>query len=451
MASLNKQTNHNVFTHEGAPASRLNPKMELERTVMTCLLWEDNFYENGQSVADRIKNLIPLVSTKDLYAIAIKVRTEMKLRHVPLLIAREMARIDKHKNVVADLLTNIIQRPDELTEFLSIYWKEKRQPLSGQVKKGLAKAFQKFDEYALAKYSRNNAVKLRDVLFLSHAKPKDKEQAELWKRLINNELVTPDTWEVELSKSTDEKESWTRLLSEKKLGALALLRNLRNMLEAKVDKNAIRKALTEIKTDRVLPFRFIAAARYAPDFEQELEQAMFRCIDHDKIRGTTAVVVDVSASMDEAISNKSEMKRTDAAYGLAILAREMFVDVDIYSFSNQVVKIPPRRGFALRDAVHTSQPHLCTYLGLAIDIIKKHAQYDRIIVLTDEQSCDSVSAPNTTGYIVNVASYQNGVGYGSWIHINGWSESVLKFIKESEKAGALHYSLQQRKLNKTER
>jgi 60 kDa SS-A/Ro ribonucleoprotein len=83
----------------------------------------------------------------------------------------------------------VIQRADELAEFLAIYWAEGKQPLSAQVKKGLAAAFVKFDEYALAKYDRAGAVRLRDVLFLSHAKPVDAAQAELWKRLVENELA----------------------------------------------------------------------------------------------------------------------------------------------------------------------------------------------------------------------------------------------------------------------
>jgi hypothetical protein len=86
----------------------------------------------------------------------------------------------------------------------------------------------------------------------------------LYKRVVDRKLTTPDTWEVELSASGDKLASWTRLLAEDKLGALALLRNLRNMMEAGVDDAAIRKALTALKPERVLPFRFIAAARYAP-------------------------------------------------------------------------------------------------------------------------------------------------------------------------------------------
>src|SRR6202012_4189498 len=151
-----------------------------------------------------------------------------------------------------------------------------RQPLSAQVKKGLAAAFRKFDAYALAKYNRDNPVKLRDVLFLAHAKPRDQEQAEVWKQLAANELASPDTWEVALSAGADKRETFERLLRENKLGALALLRNLRNMAASGVEESLVKNALRELNASRVLPFRFIAAERYAPQWEAELEAAMFR-------------------------------------------------------------------------------------------------------------------------------------------------------------------------------
>jgi 60 kDa SS-A/Ro ribonucleoprotein len=157
----------------------------------------------------------------------------MKLRHAPLLLVREMARTPRIARWWPRPWTRVIQRADELSEFVAIYWAGGRQPLSAQVKKGLAAAFGKFDEYALAKYDRAGAVRLRDVLFLSHARPVDEAQAALWKRLAENELATPDTWEVALSAAgrgeSDKREVWERLLAERKLGALALLRNLRNL------------------------------------------------------------------------------------------------------------------------------------------------------------------------------------------------------------------------------
>lgn len=450
-----------IFTHEGAKALHINAEQQLRRSVMANLLWEDSFYEAGEEISKRIADLIPQVKPEKVAQMAIEAREKMKLRHMPLFMVREMARHKTHRSLVGETLAKIIQRADELAEFVSIYWKEKKQPLSKQVKLGLAKAFTKFDEYALAKYNRDGTVKLRDVLFLCHAKPQNDVQADLWKRLIDGKLVTPDTWEVELSVSKDKKSSWTRLLDENKLGAMALLRNLRNMRESGVDQNLVNIKLDTMKTDRVLPFRFISAARTNPTLEPSLEGAMFRSLTgHPKLSGHTVLLIDVSGSMDGPLSSKSDLKRCDAAYGLAMLLREICEQVSIYSFSMKLCVIPPRRGFALRDAINQSQEHSGTPLGAAVECIYadrtvRHSQIsvmswggsatvlpadyhgqglrpDRLIVITDEQSANRVPDPIGKGYMINVASEKNGIGYGPWTHVDGFSEAIVSYIQESE-------------------
>jgi TROVE domain/von Willebrand factor type A domain len=436
-------------THEGARAAVITPEQALRRSVLSCMLWEGEFYEDGVQIAGRIHELVPRVAAEKVAALAIEARERMKLRHAPLLLVREMARLTTHRGLVAETLARVIQRADELSEFVAIYWAGGREPLSAQVKKGLAAAFGKFDEYALAKYDRAGVVRLRDVLFLCHARPVDEAQAALWKRLIDNELATPDTWEVALSaagrgeapecdSATAKREVWERLLSGRKLGALAVLRNLRNLRQAGVSEQLVLDALAAMKTDRVLPFRFLAAARVAPQWEQPLEFAMFRSLEGRaaSLRGHTVLLVDVSGSMEAPLSRRSEMRRTDAAYGLAILLREIAEKATIYSFSDDAKLLPARRGMALRDALEASQPHSGTYLGKALERIRTECRtgYDRLIVITDEQSHDTVQAPHGKGYVINVASNQNGVGYGAWTHIDGWSEAVVDYIAELETA-----------------
>src|SRR5271168_1359084 len=437
MAKINKLLR--VFTQEGAKGKRFTPEMELKRTLMNCLLWEDQFYEDGVSLADRIKTLVPMVDPQRVAALAIVAREDMKLRHAPLLVVREMARHEKHRVLVADTLARVIQRPDEMTELLAIYWADalgpmqqrKRQPVSAQIKKGLARALTKFDAYQLAKYDRDGAVRIRDVLFLVHAKPKDAEQEKVWKQLVEGELSAPDTWEVSLSTGGEKRETFERLIAEKKLGGLALLRNLRLMQKAEVPRETIAGAIEAMRVDRILPYRFITAARYAPDFEPELESAMLKSIkDQARLKGRTRLLIDVSGSMDTALSRQSEMTRLEAACGLAILAREICEKVEIFTFSNDVAKIPPRRGFALRDAIVSSQAHLGTYLGKAVKEVDRKG--DRLIVFTDEQSHDKVGDPRGRGTMVNVASYQHGVGHGAWTRVDGFSEAVIAWIAASE-------------------
>lgn len=434
MARKNTSTKKpSVKTHENAPAKRISKEWALRRSVMSCLLWENTFYEDGVEIAERIASLVPLVKPEKVAAMAIEAREEMKLRHMPLYLTRLLAK-EKYTGT-STLLERVIQRADELSEFLAMYWGDKKTPIASQVKRGLAQAFTKFDEYSLSKYDQDNAIKLRDVMFMVHPKPKDKKQAALWKRLVNGTMKTPDTWEVALSAGNDKKESWERLLKEKKLGGLALLRNLRNMEEVKVDQELVRQSILEMNTERILPFRFIAASRHGVRYEPELEKTMFRCLnDHDKLDGKTVLLVDVSGSMNDHLSAKSDLTRLDAANGLAMLLREICKDVQVYSFSDDTIHIPSRRGFALRDAIERSQHHNGTYLGKAIDHINDQETYKRLIVITDEQSHDSVPAPKKgLGYIINVASNTNGVGYGPWLHIDGWSEAIIKYIIEYEK------------------
>ena len=436
-------------TFEGTPAKRLTDAQALRRALVSCLLWEDQFYEDGEAIADRIKRLTLAVEPTVAANLAIEARNQFKLRHAPLWVARWLASgTAAQKGVVAPLLAQIIQRPDELTEFLALYWKDGKTPLAASVKRGLAVAFQKFNAYSLAKYNRDDAIKLRDVLFLVHAKPKDEEQAATWKLLVEGKLPAPDTWEVQLSAGADKKATWTRLMTEGKLGALALLRNLRNMQEAKVDESVIRAALNVCDTERVLPFRFVGAARFAPRLEPELEQAMYRCVaGQPKLGGRTALIVDTSPSMWMAnVSGKSQMTRFDAAAALAVLCREVCDNVAVYAFNERAYEVPARRGFALRDALAQTKGN-ASCGGLAVALANERG-YDRVIVLTDGQWHYSRSgnvvdsegdahivspAPLTDkAYLVNVAAARNAVGSAKWQMLDGWSEAILDYIVASE-------------------
>lgn len=424
-------------THEGAEAARIDTLAQLRRSVLSCLLWEREFYESGERIADRIARLVvELAQTpggmEDVAALAVEARSDMHLRHVPLWLVRCMA--PHGGSIVGDTLAHVIQRPDELTEFVALYWTDGKTPLSAQVKRGLALAFAKFDAYQLAKYNRERDITLRDVMFLVHPQPESALQAAVWSRLADGTLESPDTWEVALSGGADKRATWERLLAERKLGGLALLRNLRNMQQAGVAHAVVRDAINDHPFPRVLPFRFIAAAQHAPDFEPELEQAMFRAAATlEQLPGSTVLLVDRSNSMNSRLSFNSDMTRFDAAVGLAMMLREVCEEVHVFGFSSDCVKVPPRRGFALRDAIMSGIKPVGTLLGAA----QRHVDamlgdYDRIIVITDEQSRDRPYAPISPGYVINVASNANGIGYGAWTHVDGWSEQVVRYIAAIE-------------------
>ena len=441
MASMNtKVAQTPIYTHEGAKASHISLQAELERTLNACFLWEDTFYENGESVAKRLHDLTSQLPAKVVSDLAIKARNEHNLRHAPLWLVIGMIKANysdkKDRALISYTIQQVVNRPDELGELVSLYRMGGKSPLTKQMKLGLGAAFKKFGEYALAKYAGDSkSYSPRDVMFLVHPKPDNEAQQALWNKVANKTLTTPDTWETQLSAGKDKKETFTRLIEESKLGVLAFIRNLRNMHESGVSRSLVQSYSQTVNLEKALPFRFITAARHAPAWSDIVEAMMLRSTkEMAKLKGKTLILIDNSASMyGVKVSAKSELDRASAAQALAILAREICEESVIVSYSTSNVVVPAHvRGFSLADAVSKATSHGGTDTGSAVAYANSLG-YDRIIIFTDEQSRTTLPNPLTNkAYIVNVATYQNGIGYGAWTHINGFSEATIKYIQAVE-------------------
>jgi 60 kDa SS-A/Ro ribonucleoprotein len=208
------------------------------------------------------------------------------------------------------------------------------------------------------------------------------------------------------------------------------------MTDAGVDRDLIVKALGEDRgAARVLPFRYVAAARAAPSLEPAIDKALLRRIaTAPTMPGRTVVLIDVSGSMDRKLSERSDLTRMDAAAALGAIVPG---DVQLFTFSNSLVAVPARKGMAGVDAIIRSQLHSGTNLAHALDGLNKLAKkgaFARLIVVTDEQTATRAPAPKFgRNYLINVASAKNGVSYGKeWTHIDGFSENVLRFIMQHE-------------------
>lgn len=435
---MNVSTPPAHITHEGAPARRIDAEAQLRRSVMACLLWEDTFYEDGESIAARIATGTHLVKPHKAINIALEAREIHHIRHAPLLIARELLR---HKDTayiveVGQFISRLIKRPDEMGKLLTLYWMDGKTPVSAQLKKGISGAFTKFDEYQLAKWNRKANVTLKDVLRICHPKPVDAIQSALWKRVITNELKTPDTWEVALSTGKDKKETWERLLTEKKLGYMALLMNLRNMHKVGVDSNLVHKALLQSAAySKALPFRFISAARACPAWEPFIDEAMQASLDNfEKLSGKTIVAIDCSGSMSRTLSSRSSITRQDAAAAIAILALHISDEAELWAFGTDAIQLAPRKGMALVDQLYVSseQTGHATNMDRVVHAVRNN-NYDRMIIISDMQSWTSIPGPVGKGYTINVAAYENSVGYGEWTEISGFSAATVQYIQEIEK------------------
>lgn len=427
-----------VHTHEGGPAQRGTALMQFRRIISTCLLFENTFYESGVDIAANLEQAASKLPFDELITETIRAK-DLGLRHVPLYAALLLTKQYDGKRV-GDTITNVIRRADELAEIIALYWKDGKQPLSNQLKRGIANAFGKFNAYQFGKYKgAKNAVSLQDSIRLVHPKADDEERNLLYKQIASDTLPTPDTWEVALSAGADKKATWERLLSENKLGALALLRNLAGMEKAGVDRTLVLESLSKANTKGIFPFQFVTALRAAAFFARGIDDAMLRtAAGASKLSGTTVVLVDVSGSMDHPMSAKSAASYLDAAASVAVELNERCIDCRILTFSNSLVEVAGVRGIGLMQAIARSQMHGGTYLGVSLQTMmdKEIVQGNRLVVITDEQSADRVPKDIgfSRGYMVNVTPYRYGVSTGAdkWVHINGFAAGLVDWIVQEE-------------------
>lgn len=428
----------------------------LRRAVLANLLWEDIAYMDGKKVADEIKRLIPLCDAGDVYNLAREARLVQKLRHTPLFIAVEMCKHPNTRVFVDRLLPEIITRADMLTDFVALYWKEngKNASLCNKAKKGLAEAFHNFNEYKFAKYDRDAEVKLRDVMFLCHPKPVNEYEENLFKKIADRTLTTPDTWEVALSAGKDKKATWERLITENKLGGKAMLMNMNNMKSASVDRYVIEEGLKNLNGTMLLPLDFLKAAKYAPEFSTQISDAMVNSYKNlPKLPGRTLFIVDISGSMHGAISAKSEFDRMKVAEAMAMLAANQCERCEIVATagndwsrvhaSKQIAY--PEKGFGLMNQIDDLYHELGgggIFTRQCLEWCEKQPWFgkgfDRVIVFSDSQDCDiNNRTPKPFGkynYICDVSAHTKGINYkGVWTaEISGWSEHFLTYIAAYE-------------------
>lgn len=433
-------------TMEGAVSHTSQaPLDQLERTLMSCMLWEKGFYEEGKDIADRIVGSTAR-AVHDGYGLQVNnlmvtARRTHGLRHAPLLVADTLAELGA---LEGGSLSQLLDRPDQITELLSLHMtrqkKSKLRKLPSVYKRAINRSLNAFDAYQLAKYKQSNkAIKLRDVLFLTRPKPKDDAQQALFNQLAEDTLPTPDTWETNLSAGKDKRETFTRLIEEDKLGALAFIRNLRNMVEADVSMTLIREKLAAVRLDRIFPYQLLAAASGAPSLEREIEGLLARCVkENDQtLPGRTAIVLDRSGSMGVAVSTHSVMQNCHKAIALGMVAAEMCDDHDIWYFANHTENARSLRGFTIRDRYKQAPVGGGTDTHRVVKEVMDTGKYDRVIIITDEQSSSSIPSPHDKckgrAYIMNIASYKNGIGHGDWETISGFSANIFRYIIAREK------------------
>lgn len=317
MSKLNKKNtkaslgrvavSHNGNVQEAKPHAQ-----QLFEIITLTLYGNDNaYYESENTIVKRLRtSLSACVRANEFDFIAnaiVHARTAMHIRTMPLMLtvmfAKELRDQSKTYTNLRTVVRDVIQRADQITDMLAFSLSEfgDKKSIPSALKRGIADAFNKFDEYQFAKYNRNNAVKFTDVMRIVHPKPKSLEQGIVFDKLMNStrpsdqvtengQLATPFTWETQLSEAGKSGESkaevWTKLIDSGKLGYMALLRNIRNIHEAGVSLVTMRKVCNriadpeEVRKSKQLPFRFTTAYNIAKELAHTgLIRAISRALD----------------------------------------------------------------------------------------------------------------------------------------------------------------------------
>lgn len=361
---------------------------------------------------------------------------------------------------------------------------KKLNKLSKQVQKGLADAFNRFDEYQFSKYNRDAEVTLRDALFLVHPKAKSEEQQTVFNKIAAKELTTAYTWETELSalgqqKFADEKAKalavrakWEELIFSGKLGYMAMLRNIRNMIEAGVSWEAMKKVCdtladaNQVAKSKQLPFRFLSAYREVKVLKADYVSMILNALEDaiaasaKNIRGfdyKTRVLIacDVSGSMQKAVSAKSKVLLFDIGLVLGMLMQSKCERVVTGMFGDrwQVINMPNRAVLANVDEYYKREGEVgyATNGYLVIkDLVQRNVVMDKVMMFTDCQMWNNMRdgdtlqsawkeykkiAPMAKLYLFDLAGYGNtpiSTERDDVTLIAGWSDKVFDVLHASE-------------------
>lgn len=474
-----KRKSNKTKNYEGDSAYKLTSRLQLYTAVCTASLQPKFYVPSVESEEDRIRSLIRKVPHEFTAKLAVYAREKMYLRSIPLVLAVELAKVCNHSNLVSRVVERVIQRADELYEILGYYQQanntEELKKLSKQIQKGVARAFLKFDEYQFAKYNRKTVPSLRDALFLSHAKPQTKEQEELFKKIADNNLTIPYTWEVLLSKKGNTKKVWEELIASGQVGYMALLRNLRNIINAKVSAASLEKVLNHIKDpanvrkSKQLPFRFLAAYREIKNlagFSQRavleaLEDAIKASCDNIPIDASKVVIAcDVSGSMQIpisiSISARSKIQYYDIGLMLGMMLNLKCEKTIVGMFGDDWKVIPVPRDNILKNAdeLHRREGEV-GYATNGYKVIKyllnEELPADKVMVFTDMQLWNTSGssnrfrkywqdykkfAPEARLYLFDLGGYGNtpiSVLRDDVTLLAGWSDKIFDILAAVER------------------
>jgi 60 kDa SS-A/Ro ribonucleoprotein len=478
--------------YSGTKAHQKSSELELVSILLTSFV-DDQFYRNGNETINRISKCLESVDPEFAAKVAIFARNEFGMRSVTHVLASDLAKYVSGKSWGKEFYNKIIHRPDDMLEIVSFYLSKGNKSLPNSMKKGFAKAFERFNGYQLGKYKNSGKnLSLVDLANMVHPKPVDTNgfisvnTSEYSKKtgktiptssetieinsldaLMNGFLKSEGTWEAELSKAgkeaSDENQKselknkvWNDLISTKKIGYFAALRNACNVIEQSPESvDLLCSFLTDehsIKKSLVFPFRYMTAAEEVSKIGNSLSRKVttalekaieISCSNVPKFSGETCVIFDRSLSMNTSSNGRSIPTKVGSVFA-AILSKVNNADLILFGTDARYENYNPS------DSVKTLSENLSkvklgnTKFQKFFELLNK--KYDRLIILSDGEANGQLRSSqsylsqycktyNCDPWVYNfdLAGYPTvQFSGGKVINLAGFSEKVFNLMKAAE-------------------
>lgn len=445
-----------TVTHEGGEAWVRKAKSELFLLAATNMVSEDTFYEAGAARDERFLKLVHGVATSSpewIQGFIGYLRNTLQMRSASLVMACEYIRSGAPGG--RQVLNEALQRADEPAEAVGYWLSQYGRKMPAPFKRGVADAVVRLytERNALKWDGQAKTIRFADVIELVHPRPRESWQSELFHYLLDKrhhpdnaiigerlELIHLDrrlqampekgrrvalregltqeagwSWE-RLSgwlPGGMDAEAWESLIPH--MGYMALIRNLRNFEENGISKDMARKVRDRIEDpeevikSRQFPYRFWSAYKHVPSLTWggALEDALdLSCRNIPELRGRTLILIDTSASMNSAVSGKSQAMRYEIAalFAGAVAKRAARADVVIFGDHSKAFPIGKTES-VLRYVQRVSGALGSVGHGTMIwSAVRDHfAGHDRVVIFTDEQTMDSAGNPARMYYGRNEA------------------------------------------------
>lgn len=400
----------------GGVAYTLKDKTELVTILLTSFV-NDQFYRSADDTQKRIAELVAKVADKKFIAkAAVYARNEFGMRSISHVVAGELAKSAaiKGETWTKEFFNQVIRRVDDMLEIVSYTWKDGKKPLPNALKKGFRQAFDRFDGYQLSKYQANQGgFKLVDLVNLVHPNPTVRNKEAL-DALVNGKLKNLTTSQTaltnigqtegtEATKSELRSDFWLTSVKNRTIGYIDLVRSLTKIVKEAPDAiDATVEMLTDValvKNSKIMPFQLLTAIKMVQanadnrKIVRALNDAMnISCDNVPLFDGNTCVVVDISGSMNTAVSAKSSLSgmscREAATLMATLLAKKNDADFMVFADNAGYAKVNTLDSVStIVERINKGEgvPNVGGGTNFHAIWQKLDKKYDRIVVLSDMQ------------------------------------------------------------------